>query len=156
MKKRKHQIYVISIGEFIMLNQEKKPFIRHPSEIPIEIGISKSTCKNRGLSHFNLGGLIFESNQNWQRGSLIGIRIPLIDPMFETTGQVVWCKNKTTYFDVGVEMTDKEDAFRVRMVEQACQIESYKNRLKQQGRNLTTNEAAMEWISEYAADFSPV
>ncbi len=138
-----------------MLNQEKKQFIRHPTEIPIEVGISKSTCKNRGLSHFNLGGLIFESNQNWQRGSLIGIRIPLIDPMFETTGQVVWCKNKATYFDVGVEMMDKDDAFKVRMIEQACQIESYKNRLKQEGRNLTTNEAAMEWISEYAADFSP-
>jgi Tfp pilus assembly protein PilZ len=134
--------------------KEQRRFIRHPTEIPIEL--LHKTCsvreKNR-LNNISLGGLAFSSTQNWQQGTIIGIRIPLIDPEFETTGKVVWCQKKNTQFDVGVEITNTYDAFRVRMVEQVCQIEKYRNQLKQQGRILSSEEAATEWITYYAAEF---
>ena len=132
-------------------------FIRHPTQIPIEVScMSKHIRKCKHLNNISLGGLAFKSTQNWQLGTLIGIRIPLIDPLFETKGQVVWCQQNFAYFDVGVEVMDKDEVFKVRMVEQVCQIEQYRKLLKQDGRNLSIEEAATEWISHYAADFSPV
>ena len=45
-------------------------------------------------------------------------------------------------------------AYAVRMVEQVCHIESYRQRLSQErGRDISSEEAAQEWISHYAADF---
>jgi len=134
--------------------KEQRRFIRHPTEIPIELlHKTGSVRKNKRLKNISLGGLAFSSNQNWQPGTILGIRIPLIDPEFETTGKVVWCQQENTRFDVGVEITDIHDAFRVRMVEQICQIEKYRNQLKQQGRILSSEEAAIEWLNCYAAEF---
>jgi hypothetical protein len=43
---------------------------------------------------------------------------------------------------------------RARMVEQVCHIENYKKVVYQaEGRLLTAEEAAMEWISKYASQF---
>jgi hypothetical protein len=40
------------------------------------------------------------------------------------------------------------------MIEQICHIESYRRDVAQQeGRQLTTEEAAVEWISRYASSF---
>ena len=134
--------------------KEQRRFIRHPTEIPIELlHKTGSVRENQRLKNISLGGLAFSSNQNWQPGTILGIRIPLIDPEFETTGKVVWCQKKNTQFDVGLEITNTHDAFRVRMVEQICQIEKYRNQLKRQGRILNSEEAATEWINCYAAEF---
>lgn len=51
---------------------------------------------------------------------------------------------------------DTNNAFKARMVEQVCQIKKYHQTLEQQGRVLSIEEAAMEWISRYAADFPPL
>jgi hypothetical protein len=43
---------------------------------------------------------------------------------------------------------------RARMVEQVCYIENYKKVVYQtEGRLLTAEEAAMEWICKYASQF---
>jgi len=40
------------------------------------------------------------------------------------------------------------------MVEQVCSIESYQKKIYEtEGRRLTTEQAAMEWIAKYAAQF---
>ena len=41
----------------------------------------------------------------------------------------------------------------LKLVEQVCQIETYRNKLKKQGRDLSIEEAAIEWINRYAAFF---
>ena len=44
--------------------------------------------------------------------------------------------------------------FRARMVEQVCHIEQYKHQvLKKEGRKLSGEEAALEWIQKYAPQF---
>jgi hypothetical protein len=136
-----------------------RQFIRHPSEIPIEAKRSYKLAYNLlHLHNISLGGLAFKSAIAWTPGTVISIRVPLIDPNFETFGKVVWCKKQQedTNFDVGVEFMQANDAFRARMVEQVCQIEQYKRRLEQQGRKVSIDEAAMEWINRYAADFPPL
>ena len=48
------------------------------------------------------------------------------------------------------------DAFATRMLEQIWQIINYQNRLEQEGRVLSIDEAALEWIDRYAAHFPPL
>lgn len=58
------------------------------------------------------------------------------------------------HYDVGIELLNRDDAFRARMVEQVCHIEKYRRTVKEtQGRSLTGEEAAMEWIGKYASTF---
>jgi hypothetical protein len=47
------------------------------------------------------------------------------------------------------------EAFRLRMESQCQEIEQYRQSvLNESGRELSLDEAAMEWIARYAADFS--
>ena len=49
---------------------------------------------------------------------------------------------------------DAEDAFLARMVEQVCHIEDYRKSVHRiEGRELSPEEAAMEWIEKYASQF---
>lgn len=139
----------------VRIMKKNRQFIRHPTEIPIELWCMAKSCHEckKRLSNISLGGLAFESGTNWQPGTIIGIRIPLVDPSFKTTARVVWCHKKTTRFEIGVELTEPNDAFRTRMVEQICQIEHYRKTLELQGRMLNIEDAATEWISHYAAEF---
>ena len=45
------------------------------------------------------------------------------------------------------------DAFTARMLEQIWQIMNYQSKLEQEGRVLSIEEAALEWIDRYAAHF---
>lgn len=47
-------------------------------------------------------------------------------------------------------------AYKARMTEQACQIQQYKEMQEMQGRHISIDEAAMEWISLYADKFPPI
>ncbi|MEW8063132.1 MAG: PilZ domain-containing protein, partial [Candidatus Thiodiazotropha endolucinida] len=73
---------------------------------------------------------------------------------FHATGIVVWCHKERDNYLVGIKFSEEETAYAVRMVEQLCYIEHYKQSIKQsQGRDLTGEEAALEWIDKYAGDF---
>ena len=52
------------------------------------------------------------------------------------------------------ESLSSQEAFRLRMLEQIRQIGKYRQAvLKETGRLLTPDEAALEWIERYAATF---
>ena len=79
-----------------------------------------------------------------------------MQPAFITQARVAWCKARADGFELGVEFLDAEDAFRARMVEQICYIENYRKTVYEtEGRALTSEEAALEWIGKHAAQFLP-
>ena len=130
-------------------------FIRHPADIPIEISAGDASL--RGQHHANnlgLGGLAFHCQHEVDPGSVIGLSIPVVRPVFSTSARVVWCRAGKFGYELGVEFLDPEDAFRARMVEQVCHIEEYRQAVyRDQGRVITPEEAAMEWIEKHAAEF---
>jgi len=130
-------------------------FIRHPADIPIVISRSDrpsyARLQSRNVSH---GGLAFASDMDVEPGATVELHIPVVRPSFHTTARVVWCSERPAGYEIGVEFLDADDAFRARMVEQVCHIETYKNEIyRAEGRILSSEEAAMEWISRYAGDF---
>jgi len=87
-------------------------------------------------------------------GSLVEFGIPLIKPDYHGRGVVVWRREESAQqFEVGVRFTSDDEYFRTRMVEQVCQIEDYRQRLALKGRQLNSEEAALEWIEHYSASF---
>lgn len=135
----------------------ERQFLRHPTDVPIEFSydLPDGAARNTDcLNNIGFGGLSFQSKMALEAGVILQVRILLTSPVFEIRGRVVWCREGNGSFDVGVEFLEPDRAFQARMVEQICHIEHYRKEvLEKEGRQLTGQQAAIEWIGKCAADF---
>lgn len=133
----------------------KRKFIRHPVMIPIEYKTQKkSKNKQDIIKNIGLGGLCFKSPKSLDKGDIISIKIPIINPKFEFQGNVVWCLKRQRGFEIGVKFVTQKDIHRVRMIEQICYIKLYKEKIvKEEGRLLSDRQAALEWIDKFSDQF---
>lgn len=137
-----------------MSDREGRQYIRHPTEIPVEVHPTNGGGGQHRIRNLSLGGLSFHSNEELTLGSVVNLRINSVEPSFESEARVVWCMPVAQGYDLGVAFLNAEDAFRARMVEQVCHIESYRQRLiASEGRTLTPEAAAREWIARFADSF---
>ncbi|MEI7881335.1 MAG: PilZ domain-containing protein [bacterium] len=132
-----------------------RQFIRHPTDVPIEYRlVDLANHLQEYLRNISSGGLCFTSKRSIPIGAEILIQIPLHRPVFEVKGAVTWCNAVENYFEVGVKFIDTRTELGVRMAEQVCYIEHYKREVfEKDGRVITGEEAAVEWIAAYAKDF---
>ena len=106
------------------------------------------------ITNVSLGGLAFMSPSPLEVLQRVTICIPLLQQDNHLAGNVVWCEKTGSGYEIGIEFEKSRDAFRLRMIEQICHIEHYRKEVeRQEGRVLTSQEAAGEWISKYAGDF---
>jgi hypothetical protein len=83
------------------------------------------------------------------------VRFPLLDKETRIDGKVVWCNKTTKGYEVGLEFDDPAEVERLKMIEQIRQIENFRSDMEQQdGRKLSSEQAAREWINKYAGEFS--
>jgi hypothetical protein len=138
-----------------MMDNPRREFVRHTVDVPLEVervGASEPLLE-QGVN-VGYGGLAFVSTVCPSVGDILRIRIPTVVPVFEGKARVVWCRPESGKFLVGVQFLDSSVAFRSRMVQQVCSIENYRKETKErEGRVLTTQEAAAEWIARYAGRF---
>lgn len=132
-----------------------RSYIRHPSDIPIQVQVSSINSQaGQRLTNVSNGGLAFESPFPIARGTVIQMNIDVVEPGFEAEGLVTHCDAEGDHFIIGIEFTSCDDLFIARMVEQICHIEHYKREVAQrEGRQLSGQQAAKEWIAKYAASF---
>ena len=137
-----------------------RSYIRHPSDIPIQIDANSETtvaigrAEGQQLSNVSHGGLAFNASRSFATGSVITLKINVVQPAFEAEGLVTHCDQEGEHYVIGIEFLSKDSLFVARMVEQICHIEHYKREVSQsEGRELTGEEAAKEWIERYAASF---
>jgi len=132
-----------------------REYIRHPSDIPIKYHIQGLDAGHTdSLKNISAGGLSFRSSVEIKENTPIIINIPVVKPGFRVKGVVVWCHPSNNVYDIGVRFLDKETEFRVRMIEQICYIEHYRKEvLLNEGRRITSEQAALEWIEKFAQDF---
>ena len=136
-------------------------FIRHPSDVPISVHEQCQTAasdeqleKFTKINNVSLGGLAFFSPVAFQKGQELSISIPCINKQHELKGSVLWCKKKNTGFEIGLQFMDPNAIYQLRMIEQICHIEHYRKEVERvEKRQLSSEEAALEWIKLYAADF---
>ncbi|MEH6473221.1 MAG: hypothetical protein V7752_18440 [Halopseudomonas sp.] len=92
----------------------------------------------------------------FQLGQPIRLRIPGITREVAAETQVIDCTPSDHGYQLTLAFTDNEQAFRFRMVEQLCHIHHYHKQLQHQGRRLSLNDAAGEWIGHFADNFSSI
>lgn len=135
-----------------------RKYIRHPVDIPIKYKLEDVVDhKKEYIDNISEGGLSFRSGVPLKKGASIMIQIPIARPAFRAHAEVTWCKKSGEIYSIGVKFLDKETKYRMRMVEQVCHIEHYRKKiLKEEGRKLTGEEAAIEWIEKYAKKFPSI
>lgn len=130
-------------------------FLRHPSEMPVELVQRKQAFVPRNRLHnISLGGVACNSSKGFRRGTAVELRIPLLGGQASCSGIVAWCRKQTDDYLVGVAFIDEDTLFRARMVEQVCMIEQYRHRREAElGCRIQVEDAAREWIARFAGDF---
>lgn len=131
-----------------------RTYIRHPAEIPVQIKFQTQTLKRfRQVSNVSYGGLAFDSDSYLEPGTQICICIDVVEPCFEAEAIVSYCRAAQGQYQVGAEFIKRDDLYIARMVEQICHIEQYRQLAEREGRKLTSQQAAAEWISKFASHF---
>lgn len=140
----------INVHEEVSLRQ----YIRHPIDVPLAVEIADTQNPEARIKDFSCGGLSFCSDRALTPGQTLHLSIDIDQPPFEIDGQVVWCHNQDGHYLIGVCFHNDQDAFSVRMVEQLCRIEEYREKVQRlEGRKLDRDQAAREWIAQHAAEF---
>lgn len=132
--------------------------IRHVTGIPVEISLDynpdRATDCN-GISNVSLGGMCFIANDRLDINDSIQVRFPVLKQENSMEGKVVWCNKTPKGYEVGLEFAEATQVERMKMIDQICQIEGFRQDLEQsQGRKLNSEQAAQEWIKRYAGAFS--
>ena len=133
-----------------------REFIRHPATIPLSIQqTDPGDHEIHTLNNVSLGGIACKSNKELPEGTMVDLRIDYVEPPFEVSGVVKWCRPEDEIYSIGIQfLVTDDDAHRLRMIEQVCHIEHYRNEvLMKENRTLTSEEAATEWINRYASSF---
>lgn len=132
--------------------------IRHVTGIPIEVSLEyhhNLQAAEDTISNVSLGGLCFVADDRLDIDEAIQVRFPLLDKETLIDGKVVWCNKTTKGYEVGLEFDDPAEVERLKMIEQIRQIENFRSDMEQQdGRKLSSEQAAREWINKYAGEFS--
>ncbi len=138
---------------------ERRRFFRHPSSVPVE-------CRVDGHNDFyphemrdvSYGGIAFESNRPYELGDIVELRYPTLAHPEVVRGMIVWTVEAEndegdTHIN-GLSFSDASAHYHGRIVEQICYIEDYRRAQREQhGRELSSHEAAAEWITANAAEF---
>jgi hypothetical protein len=136
-----------------------RKYIRHPADVPIQVSsdwteLEFDETSEQTLTNVSLGGLSFISPDPLEVLHRVRISFPILNVDSFLIGNVVWCEESEEGYEIGLEFESSKDVFRLRMIEQICHIEHYRKEVAQaEGRDLSTQEAAEEWISKFASDF---
>ena len=129
--------------------------IRHNAGIPIDI-IHDNNKYQFVLLNVSMGGIACKGDKQFDVHTEVQIHIPQLRPDYTAHGIIVWCKkvqdlSEHGLYELGIEHCGERDEAQLRMVEQVSNIEHYRNEIKiTEGRTLTGDEAAREWISIYS------
>lgn len=126
-----------------------KEYIQHPETVPLKVKeVNGFFCKKCHNEETN--GIVFLSNKKFEKDSVIKIRIQLEKDFFKAYGKVSNVRKlKNGTFEVFVDFSKKIDPFKIKMVQQICQIIDYSSR-----KNIKEEVAADKWIKDNARVFN--
>lgn len=129
-----------------------------PIQVELEwVGNEIDDSTDETLTNVSLGGLAFVSDQALEPSQKVKVCIPVLETENCLIGTVVWCEKTKNGYEIGLEFEGKRNVYRLRMIEQICHIEHYRKEVERvEGRELSAEAAAREWISRYAGDFPPL
>lgn len=139
-------------------NTAIRRYVRQVTGIPVEVSLDYRPdyrTDEDTITNISLGGLCFVASDRLDVDESIQVRVPLLNQESSIAGRVVWCEKSERGYEVGLEFDNPDEVERLKMIDQICQIEQFRQQVEQQdGRDLSSEEAAREWIRRYAGEFS--
>jgi c-di-GMP-binding flagellar brake protein YcgR len=141
---------------------ERRRFIRHPLCFPLTYKILngrsvKSSDDKRSMTiNISMGGILFAAKKAVEAGTMILLRMPFQNKVFNVRAKVVHCdKSKETgLFNIGAAFHRLSAAYKVKLIEQMYLISEFRDlRSIQLGREMSLEAASREWIKRYSARF---
>lgn len=125
-----------------------KEYIHHPETVPLEAKeVNQCFCKTCHNDETN--GLSFTSESKFEKDSVINVRIEIEGELFNAYGKVTESISlKDGSYEIFVDFSDRIDPFKIKMIQQICQIVDYSTR-----KDIKQNVAADKWIKENAKVF---
>jgi hypothetical protein len=137
-----------------MSTVDKRQHTRYPAALPVAFSLAEVVASESAyLSNISTGGVSFNSMVALEVGTVIMLHFPVSKPVFRTPGRVVWCRKMAFQYGIGVEFIDADERFRERMVELVRRIEEYRLEATRAGRTLSGQDATLEWIELFGAEF---
>ena len=144
-----------------MSGSSMRQYIRHPTDIPIALEKDEERPASAvvqdsdpRIQNISSGGMCCVTSRPYPVGEKVKVTIRLMKPDFQIVAEVMWCQYSTMGYEIGLCFLTPEDAYAARMVEQICHIEHYKREVYiNEGRLLSAEEAAQEWIEKFATEF---
>ncbi|GMQ96430.1 MAG: hypothetical protein BMS9Abin15_0101 [Gammaproteobacteria bacterium] len=123
----------------------------HPTAIPIRYRFAHQTTEPETSQPF---GLCFHCGAALPEGTSLEVMVEVCDEVQCFHGCVDWSRRDGDTWQVGLGLTNQDDVFRARMVEQLCHIEAWRQQVSaEEHRELTPENAALEWIEHFSSDF---
>lgn len=136
------------------MNTQEWAYMRHPADIPIQYSVLSRPSPEYAMRDISPGGLCFRSDEDIPVGSRIRLAVELGEVSGQIEGIVAWTLRRDYFYDIGVKFARTADKFHFRLIEQLCAIAHYRNAVREKdGRELSNEEAAREWIDQFAGDF---
>lgn len=130
-------------------------FIKHPQGIPLDFSIdTPCLCLAPKFHNVHSGGMVFNASWALPVGANIHLSVNLQSTDFTLHGIVAHTvATGRQCYDIGVQFEQEVEYHSMRMIEQACHIESYRKQACCYGHEITQDQAAKEWIERFAAHF---
>ena len=139
---------------------ERRRFIRHPLCFPLTYKMIEKKASGKETKsntvNISMGGLLFLASKPVAVDSMINIKMPFQDKIFNVKAKVIHCDKDlgTKLFSVGVSFCRLSDAFKVKLIEQLYLISEFRDLWSVHlGRDITLEEASREWIKRYSKRF---
>ena len=141
---------------------ERRHFIRHPLSLPLAYKVIKPVSGKvtedirSETINVGIGGLLFPAKHPVEPNSMIAIKMPFEDKMFNIKAKVIRCVNnpETKLYDIAVSFFRFHEAFKAKMIEQIYLISEYRDLLiLQSGKEVSLAEASRKWVKRYSERF---
>ena len=135
-------------------------FIQHPKNNPIQVRQLNTTetqeAKQRlqNLEPCTGIGVSFDTQKYYSPGCFVEIKLDSNGTEHCFFAKVVMVRNHDTYFTIGVWFDHKQEAGRIRKIEQICHLENYlREKRCKDGPYISSDIIAKQWLETFSNVF---
>lgn len=137
---------------------EIRKYVRQVTGIPVAVTLDYSdniSADDDTITNISLGGLALVAEDPIDIDESVQVRCPILDNDVQLSGKVVWCKKSRQGYEIGLNFGDPAEIERMKVIDQIVEIEKFRKLVaEQEGRYLSSEQAAREWASQYTGKFA--
>ncbi len=139
--------------------EEKRRFLRHPLNIPVEVLTAKDKpAKMSTSTDLSQGGMSFYWHWKLPVGVPIDLTVPVKDQQYHVKSLVSYSEEDpgNWRFLTGVSFTEYPPEFQARLAEEFLEILEYREKLsRERNYQVYENDAAEEWLKKNISNGTP-